>query len=142
MKKVGVIVGRFQVPKLHRGHRYLIDTVQRSCDQILIILGSTKIVSSRDPFSTETRKTMIQADYPHLQLAEIEDRSSDEKWSKKLDQIISNFFPDATVTLYGSRESFLAKYTGSFRTVYLPPIQAPSGTDIRKKIFRKGKRAI
>ena len=83
---------------------------------------------------------MLKASYPEIQLAAINDELSDEQWSEKLDQIIVKRFPDADVTLYGSRDSFLAVYTGRFPTVHIPPVSAPSGTDIRKKLFAKKRR--
>jgi len=140
MKKVGVIVGRFQVPELHAGHRYLIDTVIGLCDHVLVVLGHTETISGRNPFSKKARYAMLKASYPEIQLAAINDELSDEQWSEKLDRIIAKRFPDADVTLYGSRDSFLAVYTRHFPTVHIPPIPAPSGTDIRKKLFAKKKR--
>lgn len=137
MKKVGVIVGRFQVPELHAGHRYLTDTVIGLRDDVLIVIGLAETISEHDPFSKEVRAKLFQKNYPKLHIAEIADHPSDEAWSKMLDQIIIDRFPDTDVTLYGSRDSFLSVYTGQFKTVYIPPILAPSGTNIRKKLFAK-----
>lgn len=135
-EKIGVIVGRFQVPELHPGHRYLIETVAHANDHIFVILGDSKIVSLHDPFSVETRRTMIHTVYPNVHIAEIPDYPSDETWSKNLDQIIRQFSPSGDVTLYGSRKSFLEQYSGTFPTIYIAPIPSPSGTDIRKEYFR------
>ncbi|OGI19984.1 MAG: hypothetical protein A3J06_04650 [Candidatus Moranbacteria bacterium RIFCSPLOWO2_02_FULL_48_19] len=140
MKKVGVIVGRFQVPELHAGHRYLVETAIKQCDHVLVVLGHTETLSERNPFSKKARHAMLKASYPKIQLAAINDELSDEQWSEKLDQIIVKRFPDTDVTLYGSRDSFLAVYTGHFPTVHIPPLPSPSGTDIRKKFFAKKKR--
>src|SRR3990167_2937436 len=111
MKKVGVIVGRFQVPELHAGHRYLVETAIKQCDHVLVVLGHTETLSERNPFSKKARHAMLKASYPKIQLAAINDELSDEQWSEKLDQIIVKRFPDTDVTLYGSRDSFLAAYT-------------------------------
>jgi len=140
MKKVGVIVGRFQVPELHAGHRYLVETAIKQCDHVLVVLGHTETLSERNPFSKKARHAMLKASYPKIQLAAINDELSDEQWSEKLDQIIVKRFPDTDVTLYGSRDSFLAVYTGHLMTVHIPPLPSPSGTDIRKKFFAKKKR--
>lgn len=137
MKKVGVIVGRFQVPELHAGHRYLIDTVESLHDQVLVVLGCTKIPSNRDPFSKEARTDLFRSAYPRIHITEIKDQFSDKKWSQKLDKIIMDLFPNDSAALYGSRKSFLTAYTGRFQAVCLPPIDAPSGTDVRKKFFMK-----
>ncbi|MDP3956929.1 MAG: adenylyltransferase/cytidyltransferase family protein [bacterium] len=139
MKKVGVIVGRFQVPELHAGHRYLVETVIEQCDHVLVVLGLAKIVSERNPFSQEARAALFRTLHEKIRLAEIADHPSDEEWSNALDQIIIAHFPDADVTLYGSRDSFLLVYSGRFKTMHLPPVPAPSGTDIRKKLLAKRK---
>lgn len=140
MKKIGVIVGRFQVPVLHAGHCHLIDTVGRLCDRVLVVLGCTDTVSTRNPFSRDTRETMLRNSYPQILITHIEDRHSDKQWSRKLDTIIADLFPEDTITLYGSRKSFLSAYTGRFPTVFLPPIDAPSGTDVRKEYFMRMKK--
>lgn len=137
MKKVGIIVGRFQVPELHAGHRYLVDTVVSQSDSVLIVLGHTEIVSERNPFSKETRAVLFQKLHEKIELTEIADHPSDKEWSDQLDEIIIDRFPDASITLYGSRDSFLLVYTGRFPTVHLPPIPAPSGTEIRKNFSQK-----
>lgn len=137
MKKVGVIVGRFQVPKLHAGHRYLVDSVISQCDYVLVVLGHTEIISEHDPFSLESRTALFQTLHQKIHLADIADHHSDEEWSHRLDKIISTRFPDASVTLYGSRDSFLLVYTGRFSKKYIPPIASPSGTAIRKRFFAK-----
>lgn len=137
MKKIGVIVGRFQVPELHAGHHYLVETVTEQSDHVLVILGYTEIISERNPFSLEARTLLFQKTHPEIKLEKIADHPSDEKWSRALDEIITQHFPDDIITLFGSRDSFLLTYTGRFKTTYVPPIPAPSGTEIRKKNFHK-----
>ena len=139
MKKIGVIIGRFQVPELHRGHRYLFDTVIAQSDGVLILLGSTKKVSSHDPYAYAARVASIQKRFPMVHIREIMDQPSDTLWSALVDQTIQTLYPNGTITLYGSRKSFLEQYVGIFPTIFIDPIPSPSGTDIRnKKITNTG----
>jgi bifunctional NMN adenylyltransferase/nudix hydrolase len=135
MQKVGVIVGRFQVPELHVGHRYLIETVAKECDLVFIVLGVAETPSGHDPFSVATRTTTLQTAYPNVHIAEIADHPSDTVWSTNLDHIINNRFPKTEITLFGSRKSFLEQYCGTFETVFIAPVPSPSGTEVRKKFF-------
>lgn len=59
---VGIIVGRFQVPYLHKGHMDLINTVRRNHQKIIIFLGSRPgILGSRNnPLDYPTREQMIK----------------------------------------------------------------------------------
>jgi nicotinamide mononucleotide adenylyltransferase len=36
-QKLGVIIGRFQVPELHDGHKKLIDLVKKKSDKVFIL---------------------------------------------------------------------------------------------------------
>ena len=50
MPKLGVIVGRFQVPILHEGHMSLINRAVSECDRVLIVIGTTDaIYTKRNP---------------------------------------------------------------------------------------------
>jgi bifunctional NMN adenylyltransferase/nudix hydrolase len=54
-----------------------------------------------------------------------------ELWSEQLDVIIGGIFPDCQAVLYGSRDSFLPKYTGKYATAFVPALPGPSGTELR-----------
>ncbi len=46
--KVGVIVGRFQLPKLHEGYKKLINEVLRISDKTLILIGQSPVKFSEN----------------------------------------------------------------------------------------------
>ncbi len=134
--KVGVVVGRFQTTRLHEGHRAFLDTVKTNSDQMLIVLGVTGGWSSeRDPLDFSTRSKMLKGIYPDATVIALQDfPTSNEVWSKNLDEAITREFPCADVTLYGSRDSFLPFYTGKFATCKIEAVLASSSTLLRREV--------
>lgn len=137
----GVIIGRFQVATLHEAHRELIDTVLANHPKVMIFLGLSQVRGSiYDPLDYQPRRQMILEAYPHdkypnLTIGYIKDNRSDEDWSKKLDEQISDALgPNDSAVLYGSRDSFLAHYKGKFDTRELQATRFVSGTELRAQI--------
>lgn len=136
---VGVIVGRFQVPDLHEGHRDVLDYVAERHDKVIVFLGLTDVGMSttENPLDFQARKQMICAEYPEFEILYIKDMWSDELWSKKLDNQIADLTsPTQTVMLYGSRDSFLSHYMGKHPTQELEAEHKISGKEIRAEIKR------
>ena len=133
---IGVIVGRFQAPDLHQGHRDLIETVMDNHQQILIFLGLSPARSTlNNPLDFETRRKMIQASYPDVNVLYIDDSPSDKAWSKRLDsQIRKLTSPASSVVLYGSRDSFISHYHGKYDTIELAQKVFTSATQIRNEV--------
>lgn len=140
---VGVIVGRFQVHELHDAHLDLIQHVCEQHDKVLILLGVSPLPSSvSNPLDFESRKQMILEKFPDVSVLYVKDQGSDEVWSRKVDEIINDFgMPGQTNVLYGSRDSFIAHYTGRFPTRELLPERILSGTEVRRQIARSRTRA-
>jgi bifunctional NMN adenylyltransferase/nudix hydrolase len=135
--KVGVVIGRFQVASLHKGHHHLIASAIKECGHLLIIIGSgCGLATRRYPLPYQVREAMVKASYPHATVVEHFDNPSDEKWSQKLDSIIHERFPNHAVTLYGSRDSFIPYYHGRYPTKEVSDIESPSGTLERIKIIQ------
>ena len=138
-KKLGVIVGRFQVAYLTEAHKKLIKRVQKINDKVLIFVGvSTLKVTKTNPLSYETVKGAI-LDYCHfskikVNVHHIQDCYSDKVWSDKLDNYIKTFQENKKVTLYGGRDSFIPYYTGIYKTVVLNINKSDSGTQQREEI--------
>lgn len=151
-RSVGVIVGRFQTPELHAGHRYLIDTVRSLHQDVFVVLGSPRFEfpTERDPINFVTRRMMVRKAYPRVEHVEIDvlaDCGSDVIWSEGLDALIAEAYPHFEAVLYGSRDSFIPYYKGKWRTVELPSYQEVSATSLRQetgltacdtKDFRRG----
>lgn len=134
-KKVGVVIGRFQVHTLHAGHMHLLNTANAHSDALLVILGSRRALpTARNPLSFAMRKAMILAQCPHATVLEHFDHPSDHEWSAGLDAHIRAAFPDHSPTLFGSRDSFIPHYRGEFRTKLVKEVRRESGTALREHI--------
>jgi len=141
---VGVIIGRFQVHQLHEAHIELIETVNKKHDRTLIFIGLSPLRNTtRNPMDFNTRRKMILESFPQVEVYYIEDHRSDEVWSANLDREITKWLkPHQTVTLYGSRDSFISSYHGRYQTVELQSSKIISGSEIRRRIsnsFEKDK---
>ena len=133
---VGVIVGRFQVNELHEAHVDLITSVLNKHDRVLVFLGNSTIRNTlNNPLDYRARRTMIADKFPAVEIHYINDNPSDTAWTKNLDKLIGEqLLPMQTVTLYGSRDSFLKCYTGKFNTCELEATTFISGTEVRRRV--------
>lgn len=135
LSSVGVIVGRFQVDDLHDGHISLIENVIKKHRKVLIFLGVTPVLSSkRNPLDFDSRKNMIEKRFDDVTVVPLPDMSSNELWSKTLDNRIAEIYPNSLVILYGSRDSFIQYYSGKHSTYALPSVVTVAGSQIRENI--------
>jgi bifunctional NMN adenylyltransferase/nudix hydrolase len=136
---VGVVVGRFQVPRLHEGHLELLNLVQSECTKVIVVLGSSHPINTcRDPLDFRSRELMIRTLYPDFTVVSIKDRRDDAMWSASLDGIINSMInPHDRVLLYGGRDSFIKHYSGQYPTKELEPSVYYSGTQTREELWDK-----
>jgi bifunctional NMN adenylyltransferase/nudix hydrolase len=135
MKEVGVIVSRFQTPRLHEGHRKLIEAVTAKHNKTVIVLGVSPVLGSRrNPLDFQTRERMIKKEYNNLVVLPLPNHPIDATWSTSLDHLLSNTFPGSAFRLYGSRDSFIPFYTGRFDVEQLPEVGNHSSTILRDQI--------
>jgi bifunctional NMN adenylyltransferase/nudix hydrolase len=131
---LGVVIGRFQVPDLHEGHRYLIDTALRRSDAVLILIGSRKgFPTERNPLPYRVREAMLRDAYPDAVIRELPDHPSNESWSETVDRLIAETAPDAEAMFYGSRDSFISSYSGKHPIIVIPQLGRHSGTELRNE---------
>ncbi len=136
----GVIIGRFQTPELHSEHIKLINYVLNRHEKVLLFLGvSPTLGNKKHPMDFITRKYMIEEQFGFSQLTimPLSDNKSNEIWSKQLDSKIKEVFPLGSVTIYGSRDSFIPYYSGVNKTLELEPEVFISATDIRETVAKK-----
>lgn len=137
--KTGIIVGRFQVPMLTDGHKYLIKNAAFEVDQLIIFIGDTKDgkLTSHDPLPFEARVKSINQfinqaiDDPldfyerkllslskdeNIKIFRIVDVGNYPKWVENLDSKIEalrllEIIPeDNEIFIIGSRDSVAQKY--------------------------------
>ncbi len=138
IKKVGVVVGRFQTPYLHDGQLFTLNTAAENRDLFVVIGVAQTITDDANPLDFKTREVMLKRAYPNAIIKSIDDHSSDIAWSARLDALIEESFPEYEVTMFGSRDSFLPYYHGTHQKVEIEsPIRHLSATAIRNEIVRK-----
>lgn len=145
IKKIGVVIGRFQVPDLHEGHNSLINMVRTLSDELVILVGSAGVKSvDKNPLCFETRKLMIKSIFENVIVEGIRDFKLNEKWSENVDTILGKIVSELQshtsdlyeITLYGGRDSFTDKYSGKYRVIELKEaiIDNVDGTSIRRQL--------
>jgi bifunctional NMN adenylyltransferase/nudix hydrolase len=133
---VGVLIGRFQVPDLHEGHKRLIQHVVDNHQKVIIFLGLAPTrVTRNNPLDFESRKQMILQSFPMVTVLYIKDLALDKAWAKTLDTQIADIVgPSSTVVLYGGRESFKNHYLGKYPVIELEQEVYTSGVEVRNSI--------
>lgn len=133
-KQIGVIVGRFQTPCLHEGHRRLFDVVLARHRKILVFVGVRPgNPTRRNPLDFETRRAMIESAYAdRVAVFPLTDCPDDSVWDQRLDEHIRQLAPGADIKLYGSRDSFIEYYRGVFPVEFIDSdVPGCSATQIR-----------
>lgn len=144
-RKLGVIVARFQINMLTKGHKALITHVRNNSDGILIVLGSPDVsFTDKNPLPYAVRVKMLTDSGYDGPVTQVRDNRDDSQWSEDLDNAIKQYISETEpkvgkidVTLYGSRDSFIPTYTGIYKTEIFQPLAdvgKVSATKQRKKI--------
>lgn len=83
--EIGVLIGRFQ--PFHFGHAWLIKKAIKKFNKIIILIGSSNINDSNNPWSAEKRKKMLQLFLENeglerkvIKIDEIIDVPDDDEW--------------------------------------------------------------
>ena len=133
----GVIVARFQIDRLHTGHKALIDSVYEHHKKVIIFLGlpaKDKGGSRKNPLPYAAREKMVKTAYPSAIVIPIQNKRSDEVWSNELDRLIKMPFGNAKFLLYGARDSFLEHYCGKYDYTELTSDIYYSSTAVREAL--------
>jgi hypothetical protein len=151
-KRIGIVIGRFQVPRLalHPGYRALLAHVARENDAVLVLLGEALRPDQRNPLSYGHRQAMFAEEYPAFRVLPLPDEPSDASWVQHLDGLVARALlaeAPATARLYGGRGSFLDTYHrhgGRFATARLPDLTSPHhcATDIRRRIGQEQRSSV
>jgi bifunctional NMN adenylyltransferase/nudix hydrolase len=140
---IGVMVARFQIHDLHEGHHHVIKQVIQNHKKTIIFLGVPRFIGTKkNPLDFDTRKKMVQTDYPDAIILAIQDQSDNSRWASELDRRIREVYPHGDVLLYGGRDSFIPHYInggGKFQTKELTSLGTYAGTDVRKLVSEEVK---
>ena len=135
---VGVIVARFQVPELHKGHRYLVSEVLGKHRDVLVVIGVARgKPTNRNPLSFAMREAMVRSAFPERNLTIVPLVSSPTSFANRsagIDALIAKHFPERSAVLYGSRDSVTSSYTGRFPSVEVRTIFGGSASEIRERV--------
>lgn len=113
---LGVVIGRFQTPHIHEGHRDLLEMAGAG-GKLLVLLGiSNRVLTPTDPLDFHTRALMLRGMFPDAVVLPLPDQPTDKGWSEQIDQLIRTTFPLDTPTLYFGRNSAIASYHGVYKT--------------------------
>lgn len=109
MKKLGVLIGRFQVPEMHEGHRFIVRQMLEQCDQVLVLFGSANRTRSvKNPFTYRERQQATLKLFPGILTAPLNDYLyNDSQW-----------MADVAATIEDCREGLCHEYeTGNVEVV-------------------------
>ena len=116
----GIIIGRFQVFELNKVHASLITTMQQKHSHVAAFLTSNPAPGLHNPLDFELRRLMFEEKYKDkLRVEEMPDLPDDRIWSQELDRRILEIRPEGAVTLYGTQENFVDRYSGRYTTEVL-----------------------
>jgi bifunctional NMN adenylyltransferase/nudix hydrolase len=145
--RVGVIIGRFQVPELHDGHRWLFTEVAAASDRIVVLLGVSPVdgYTAENPLTFAQRQAMIQSHGADafggirtetVVILPLFDQRTNEEWSAQLDRLLKGTYPNDDVTLYGGRASFIDSYIGTLPVVQssICPLIPTTGAQVRQAV--------
>jgi bifunctional NMN adenylyltransferase/nudix hydrolase len=145
MPSTGILVGRFQVLELNEVHIRLIKTVTDKHPRVMIFLTSNPAPSDRNPLEWVFRAQMFEEVYGEtIPVLEMPDLQDDRVWSQELDRRIMEQRPEGEVTLYGSEEDFVQRYSGKYKTEALDaseddfPEEMPMAEVEQMRDFRAG----
>ncbi len=137
--RVGVVIGRFQIPELHEGHLQLLEYVSARHEQLLILVGyDTVRFNTANPFPYEMRIAMLKSIYPDAEVLPLKDSPiHPEHWSSTVDAIVAEVEQGGGAVLYGSRDSFIPQYSGTYETCEVPAFKTFSATEVRNELGRE-----
>lgn len=117
----GILVGRFQFYEINDALRALIVSIAARHERLVIFLGSNPAPSDLNPLEWPLRQEMLlEAFEDELEIQELPDVPDDRNWSQELDRRIMELRPTLPVTIYGTMDGFVERYSGRYDTEPLP----------------------
>lgn len=139
MLDVGVVIARFQVPRLTLGHRAVLNAAALHA-KLVVLIGTCTQATEKNPLDYLSRLEMVRQEYPTAIIVSLPDVEGDDKmWSESVDNTLKYLLGGETdITFYGGRDSFFKSYSGkhhNFHTVHQVSKEAWSGTTDRDHVL-------
>lgn len=146
MSKVAVFIGRFQ--PFHDGHKTVINSALKSCDKILVLIGSANEPrTARNPFTFLERKQMIKNEFPNgnvLIEPVINHLYNDTAWSNQIRDVVKKWSnPKDEIYLVGFSKDHTSYYLNMFpewksinATPYYVNNKILDATTIRETLYK------
>lgn len=136
--KLGVVIGRYQIDRLHAGHIACIDEVARRHTRMIILIGDRDTPPTDVlPLPTFIRQQMLMEKFPGVSVIPVSDSDSNETWSQNVDAIVKVLAGPHGAILYSGRDGFIPSYKGRYQKVELEmQIDELSATDRRTHIAK------
>lgn len=138
MRKLGVVIGRFQVAELSDGHRALLDRAFAESAEVLVLIGSTESVGTkRNPMPYRVRAKMLIAAYPQAMVHELPDHPSDGAWADTVDRAINAFLRGTVALYFGHESGALQAYrdNGAYSDIREVDVSGPHGEELRAAVM-------
>lgn len=147
-----VFIGRFQ--PFHNGHKAIIDSALKQAKEVIVVVGSSFAArDTRNPFTFEERKAMIEACYPddgtlkqahkRVKVVPVCDYPYDDsKWVAAVQNVVNGAVSWSAdpirIGLIGHEKdgtSFYLKIFPTWGSVSVPNVDGINATDIRNCLF-------
>lgn len=101
--------------ELNDVHQRLIEQVLEKHARVVVFLGSNPAPSDRNPLDWVFRWKMFEDRFKaRFEVLEMPDLPDDRIWSQELDRRILELRPEGEVTVYGTQEDFVGRYSGRY----------------------------
>lgn len=129
---LSVIIGRFQTPYIHEGHKQIIKKAKELGD-VAIFVGCTSATGTdKNPLNFEVRAKMLSDYVKSDMIKPLWDMPSDKDWSDQVDSLIEQMgYKEATI--FGGRDNSIeGYYSGKHKINIISSYGDYSSTEIRE----------
>jgi nicotinamide mononucleotide adenylyltransferase len=146
-KKIGIVIGRFQVDLPTLAHNYLINYAKERCDEVLILVGTRENIDYKNILNFKMRSDILKQIHHECYIKPITDIDGDDvAWSLLVDNTIKETITtdfgvsldEYSVVLFGGRDSYINYYFGEYKDSYIevdsPEYASLSASEERERI--------
>ncbi len=137
--KLGIIVGRFQ--NFHKGHEDVFNKAIELCDEVGVFIGSSQESgTSKNPFSYELRKAMLQKVFLHsISIHPLPDIGvgNNSKWGDYVLQNVVKHFGTTPDLLISGKEERRLDWFDSVSGLSVAELYVPKTIDVSATVMRE-----